>query len=290
MKIAFVGLGVMGYPMAGHLLRAGHEVVVYNRSPARAQQWCAEYSGSSAATPGQAALGAAYIMVCVGNDDDVRAVVYGEDGALAGMAKGAVLVDHTTCSALLAEELSQRCANDGLGFMDAPVSGGQAGAENGTLSIMVGAEAAVFEQAQPVLRAYGRTIVHLGPAGSGQRCKMANQICIAGLLQGLAEGINFAQASGLDVPTVVEVLGGGAAQSWQLDNRGISMAEGCFDFGFALDWMRKDLAICLQEAQRLGQPLPVTELVDGFYAQLQQQGLGGSDTSALIQRLVGNRS
>lgn len=285
MKIAFVGLGVMGYPMAGHLLRAGHQVVVYNRSPARAQQWCAEYGGISAATPGAAALGADYVMVCVGNDDDVRAVVYGDNGALAGMVAGAVLVDHTTCSALLAQELSQRCVSDGLGFMDAPVSGGQAGAESGLLSIMVGAETLVFEQAQPVLQAYGRTIVHLGPAGSGQRCKMVNQICIAGLLQGLAEGINFAVASGLDVPTVVEVLGGGAAQSWQLDNRGISMAEGHFDFGFALDWMRKDLAICLQEAQRLGQPLPVTEMVDGFYAQLQQQGMGRSDTSALISRI-----
>jgi 3-hydroxyisobutyrate dehydrogenase-like beta-hydroxyacid dehydrogenase len=284
-NVAFIGLGVMGYPMAGHLLRAGHQVVVYNRNPARAAQWQTEYGGGTAPTPRQAAMDANFAMLCVGNDDDVRAVVYGDDGVLAGMAAGSVLVDHTTTSAVLAQELAIAAAAVGVGFIDAPVSGGQAGAQNGTLSIMAGGDAEVFAQAQPVLASYGRSMTLLGPAGSGQRCKMVNQVCIAGLLQGLAEGISLAQAANLDIETVVEVLSGGAAQSWQLENRGESMAQGRFDFGFALDWMRKDLGICLEEADRLNLELPVARLVDGFYAQLQQAGMGRSDTSALIALL-----
>lgn len=285
MKTAFIGLGVMGYPMAGHLLRAGHSVTVYNRTVERAQRWQAEYSGEMASVPVAVGDGADYVMLCVGNDDDVRSVVYGPQGALAGMAPGSVLIDHTTTSAVLAGELAEACAEVGVSFMDAPVSGGQAGAGQGILSIMVGGEQADFDRALPVLQSYGKTITRLGPVGSGQHCKMVNQICIAGLLQGLAEGIRFAQAAGLDVATVVEVLRGGAGQSWQLENRALTMAEGHFDFGFALDWMRKDLGICLEEARHLGLELPVAGLVDGFYAELQARGLGREDTSALIKRL-----
>jgi 3-hydroxyisobutyrate dehydrogenase len=285
MNIAFIGLGAMGYPMAGHLLRAGHRVAVYNRSPARARQWSAEFGGEHYATPRQAVAAADLVMICVGNDEAVRSVLYGDSGALAGMTANALVVDHTTSSALLAEELAGRCAELGFAFMDAPVSGGELGAQNGALSIMVGAVPAVFARARPILACYARSVVHLGPPGAGQRCKMVNQICVAGLLQGLAEGINFAVSAGLDIATVVEVISSGAAQSWQLEHRGESMARGDFAAGFALDWMRKDLDICLREARRLGVELPVAALVDGYYAELQQRGMGRCDTSALIARL-----
>jgi 3-hydroxyisobutyrate dehydrogenase len=283
--VAFIGLGVMGYPMAGHLAAAGHRVRVYNRSAHRAERWCSEHLGTPASSPAQAAAGADFVMVCVGNDDDVRAVVYGEQGVLAGLSPGAVLIDHTTTSALLAEELAAVCGEGGCAFLDAPVSGGEAGAVAGILSIMVGGETEVFEAALPVMAAYGRRISRLGVAGFGQRAKMVNQVCIAGLLQGLAEGVRLAEATGLNVAEVVDVIKGGAAQSWQLENRAETMAEDRFDFGFAIDWMRKDLAICLQEAERCGLELPVTRLVDGYYGELQHRGLGRCDTSALIRRL-----
>lgn len=285
MRLAFLGLGVMGFPMAGHLQAAGHQVTVYNRTTAKAHAWVERYAGQAAATPREAAQQAEIVLVCVGNDNDVRSVVYGEQGALAGMRAGSVLIDHTTASAELARELAAAAHIQGVQFLDAPVSGGQAGAENAKLTIMVGGETAVFQQAEPVLRSYAKQCQCMGPVGSGQLCKMVNQILIAGLLQGLAEGIRFAQAAGLDVAQVVQVIGQGAAQSWQLDNRGVSMSEGRFNFGFALDWMRKDLAICLQQAQALGLELPVTALVDSYYAQLQAQGDGRLDTSALIKRL-----
>lgn len=285
MKLAFLGLGVMGFPMAGHLQTAGHEVTVYNRSPKRAEAWVAAHGGQSAPTPREAAEGAQIVLMCVGNDDDVRSVVYGNDGALAGMESDAILVDHTTASAELARELYAACAAKHIGFLDAPVSGGQAGAENGKLTIMVGGDEAVFDIARPVLMTYAKQCQRLGPAGSGQVCKMVNQILIAGLLQGLSEGINFARKAGLDVAQVVDVIRHGAAQSWQLENRGQTMAAGKFDFGFALDWMRKDLAICMKEAERLGAPLPITTIIDGYYAELQAQGDGRMDTSSLIKRL-----
>lgn len=285
MRLAFLGLGVMGFPMAGHLQAAGHQVTVYNRTATKAQAWVERYGGQAAATPREAAQQADMVLMCVGNDNDVRSVVYGEQGALAGMSAGSVLIDHTTASAELARELAAAAYTQGVAFLDAPVSGGQAGAENAKLTIMVGGETAVFQQAEPVLRSYAKQCQCMGPVGSGQLCKMVNQILIAGLLQGLAEGIRFAQAAGLDVAQVVQVIGQGAAQSWQLDNRGVSMSEGRFNFGFALDWMRKDLAMCLQQAQALGLELPVTRLVDSYYAQLQAQGDGRLDTSALIKRL-----
>lgn len=285
MRLAFLGLGVMGFPIAGHLQAAGHQVTVYNRTTAKAHAWVERYGGQAAATPREAAQQAEIVLVCVGNDNDVRSVVYGEQGAFAGMRAGSVLIDHTTASAELARELAAAAHIQGVQFLDAPVSGGQAGAENAKLTIMVGGETAVFQQAEPVLRSYAKQCQCMGPVGSGQLCKMVNQILIAGLLQGLAEGIRFAQAAGLDVAQVVQVIGQGAAQSWQLDNRGVSMSEGRFNFGFALDWMRKDLAICLQQAQALGLELPVTALVDSYYAQLQAQGDGRLDTSALIKRL-----
>jgi 3-hydroxyisobutyrate dehydrogenase len=289
MNTAFIGLGVMGYSMAGHLLHSvslsGYKLTVYNRNAERAGQWQRQFGGAVADTPRGAAAGADYVMLCVGNDDDVRDVVYGNNGVLAAMEPGAVLVDHTTTSATLAEELAARCAEQGVGFLDAPVSGGESGAHAGSLSIMVGGDEELFAGALPVLQSYGKNITLLGPAGSGQRCKMVNQICIAGMLQGLAEGINFASATGLDVEKVVSLLRAGAAQSWQLDNRALTMAKGEFDFGFALDWMRKDLAICLEQAKQLGVELPVAKLVDGYYGELQQRGLGRSDTSALIVRL-----
>ena len=284
MKVAFIGLGVMGYPMAGHLQRLGHEVCVYNRTTARAQSWVAEYDGSLALTPAEAAAAAEMVLLCVGNDEDVRAVVYGEQGVLAGMAAGSLLVDHTTTSALLVEELALRCAGQGVHFLDAPVSGGQAGAQKGTLSIMIGGEEADVEQARVVLGCYGQRITRVGPHGAGQRCKMVNQICIAGILQGLAEGFTLAKASGLDIQTVAGVLGGGAAQSWQLDNRATTMAAGEFDFGFAIEWMHKDLGFCLQEAERLGLTLPMTRDVDAQYQALMARGLGRCDTSVLIRQ------
>jgi 3-hydroxyisobutyrate dehydrogenase len=285
MKLAFLGLGVMGFPMAGHLQRAGHAVTVYNRSPEKAERWVGTYGGTRAATPREAAQGAQVVLMCVGNDDDVRSVVYGEHGALASMAQGSVLVDHTTASAQLARELAAACAKVGVGFVDAPVSGGQAGAENGKLGIMCGGSEADFKAAEPVLATYAKACVLMGPSGSGQLTKMVNQIAIAGLLQGLAEAIAFGQKAGLDIERVLSVISKGAAQSWQMENRGLTMAERRFDFGFAVDWMRKDLGICLAEARANGAQLPVTALVDQFYAAVQAAGGGRMDTSSLITRL-----
>lgn len=284
-KVAFLGLGVMGYPMAGHLARNGHEVCVYNRTAERAQRWVVEHGGRSAATPREAALGAEYVMSCVGNDDDLRAVVLGADGAFAGMAPGCVLVDHTTASATVARELAVLAAERELEFLDAPVSGGQAGAENGLLTVMVGGEPAVFARAEPVIQSYARMVRLMGHAGSGQLTKMVNQICIGGLLQGLSEALHFAQCAGLDGQAAMEVISKGAAQSWQLENRHASMLEGRFDFGFAVDWMRKDLGILLDEARSNGAQLPVTALVDQFYADVQAAGGGRWDTSSLFTRL-----
>ena len=285
MKLAFLGLGVMGFPMAGHLARAGHDVTVYTRSPAKAQQWVAAHGGKSAATPAAAVRGAEIAMMCVGNDDDVRAVAAGADGALSGMAAGAILVDHTTASAEVAREMYAAAQRAGLHFLDAPVSGGQAGAENGKLTIMVGGDAAVFARAEPVLATYARAVTLMGAAGAGQLTKMVNQICIAGLVEGLSEGIHFAMRAGLDAERVIDVISKGAAQSWQMENRGKTMIAGKFDFGFAVDWMRKDLSICLAEARRNGAVLPVTAVVDQFYAQLQARGGGRADTSSLIRLL-----
>jgi 3-hydroxyisobutyrate dehydrogenase-like beta-hydroxyacid dehydrogenase len=282
---AFIGLGVMGYPMAGHLARAGHRVRVYNRNPARAAAWAAEHAGTTAATPREAADGADFVLVCVGDDADVRAVVHGADGVLAGLSPGAVLVDHTTGSADLALELASATAAAGSGFLDAPVSGGQAGAQNGALTVMVGGEPEVFARAEPVLDCYARSVRLMGPAGCGQLTKMVNQICIAGVLQGLAEGLHFAEQSGLDPVAVVDVISKGAAQSWQMENRAATMARREFDFGFAVDWMRKDLGIVLRAARENGARLPLTALVDQFYGDVQRLGGGRWDTSSLIRRL-----
>jgi len=284
-KLAFLGLGVMGFPMAGHLARAGHTVVVYNRTPAKAAQWVEKYGGSSAPTPAAAARDASLVMMCVGNDDDVRAVALGSDGAVGAMKSGSVLVDHTTASAIVARELHAAAKARGVGFLDAPVSGGQAGAENGKLTIMVGGEADVFARAEGMLAHYARAVTLMGGPGSGQLTKMVNQICIAGLVQALSEGINFARKAGLDPERVLDVIGKGAAQSWQMDNRGKTMAADKFDFGFAVDWMRKDLSICTAEARANGAALPVTALVDQFYARIQAQGGGRWDTSSLIRLL-----
>ena len=285
-KVAFVGLGVMGYPMAGHLKSNGHDVTVYNRTAAKADKWASEHGGQAAATPREAAAGAAIVFVCVGNDDDVRSVIYGDDGVLAGLAQGAILVDHTTASADLARELDAAAREQGKRFLDAPVSGGQAGAENGALTVMVGGEAATFAEAKPVIDSYARSCVLIGGAGAGQLTKMVNQLCIAGLVQGLAEGLNLGQKAGLDMQKVIEVISKGAAQSWQMDNRAATMVEGKFDFGFAVDWMRKDLRICLEEARRSGARLPVGALVDQFYAHIQSRGGGRWDTSSLMQLLA----
>ncbi len=284
-KVAFLGMGVMGYPMAGHLARAGHHVTVYNRSAAKAQAWVAEYGGSSAATPREAAAGAQIVFACVGNDDDLRSVVLGADGAFAGMAKGALFVDHTTASAEVARELYATAKAAGLDFVDAPVSGGQAGAVNGLLTVMCGGEPAAFERARPVGMAFSRAFTLIGAPGAGQLAKMVNQICIAGLVQGLSEGVSFGIAAGLDMKLVLDVIGKGAAQSWQMDNRGKTMVDDKFDFGFAVDWMRKDLGLCLDEAKRNGAPLPATALVDQFYGDVQRMGGGRWDTSSLIRRL-----
>jgi 3-hydroxyisobutyrate dehydrogenase len=284
--LAFLGLGVMGYPMAGHLAKAGHKVTVYNRTAAKAKAWVGEYGGRTAATPAAAAKGAEIVFACVGNDDDLRSIVYGDKGAFAGMAKGAVFVDHTTASAEVAREIEAAGAKLGLGVLDAPVSGGQAGAVNGKLTIMVGGKPATFKKAEPTMATYARAVTLLGPAGAGQLCKMVNQICIAGVVQGLAEGLNFAVRSGLDAKKVVEVISKGAAQSWQMENRGNTMIDGKFDFGFAVDWMRKDLGICLAEAKRNGALLPMTALVDQFYAHVQKRGGGRWDTSSLIHLLA----
>ena len=284
-KVAFLGLGVMGYPMAGHLAAKGFEVTVYNRTPAKAEAWVAEHGGKSAATPREAAQGAAFVMSCVGNDDDLRAVCLGPDGAFAAMQAGAVFVDHTTVSSMVTEELAGVAASAGVGFVDAPISGGQAGAQNGVLSIMCGGEQAAYDAAHPVMAAYGRTIRRMGPSGAGQLTKMVNQICIAGLVQGLSEGLHFAEKAGLDIRDVVAVISQGAAGSWQMANRYETMADDHFDHGFAVDWMRKDLGICLATANRTGASLPVTALVDQFYKDVQALGGGRWDTSSLIKRL-----
>ncbi|HUZ71595.1 MAG TPA: NAD(P)-dependent oxidoreductase [Stellaceae bacterium] len=286
MKLAFLGLGVMGAPMAGHLATAGHEVTVYNRTAEKAEAWLKDHRGRRGATPAAAAEGAAIVFMCVGNDDDVRAVAMGRDGALAGMAAGAILVDHTTVSAELARELDAAASAKGAGFLDAPVSGGQAGAVNGRLTVMVGGAEAAFRIAEPVMRHYGQAVTLMGPAGSGQLTKMVNQILIAGLVQALSEGLNFAVRAGLDAGKAAEVIAKGAAQSWQLENRARTMIDGRFEFGFAIDWMRKDLAICLAEARRRNAPLPVTALVDQFYQRVQERGGGRWDTSALIHLLA----
>ena len=285
MKLAFLGLGVMGYPMAGHLQKAGHSVTVYNRNPEKSAKWVAMYGGMSAATPREAALGADIVMMCVGNDNDVRSVIYGEDGALAGLAAGAVLVDHTTASADVAREVYAEATKAGKHFIDAPVSGGQAGAENGKLTVMCGGDQAAFDRVKDVLALYAKAVTLMGASGAGQLTKMVNQICIAGLVQALSEGLAFAQKAGIDAKLVLEVISKGAAQSWQMENRGSTMVDGKFDFGFAVDWMRKDLGICLEEAKRNGARLPVTALVDQFYADVQQMGGARFDTSSLIRRL-----
>lgn len=285
MKVTFLGLGVMGFPMAGHLKRNGHDVTVYNRSAAKAAKWVETYGGTSASTPALAAKGAEIVFACVGNDDDLRSIVYGDNGAFAGMAKSALFVDHTTASAEVAREINDAARKAGLGFLDAPVSGGQAGAENGKLTVMVGGTQNDFDRAKPVIDSYARACVLLGEAGSGQLAKMVNQICIAGLVQALAEGMHFAQAAGLDGAKVVDVISKGAAQSWQMENRALTMLDGKFEFGFAVDWMRKDLGICLTEAKRNGAQLPVTALVDQFYARIQKRGGGRWDTSSLMQPL-----
>ena len=284
-KVAFLGLGVMGYPMAGHLAAKGHAVTVYNRTAAKAQDWVARHGGAAAETPAAAARGSAFVMACVGNDDDLRSVTLGPDGAFAGMEPGAVFVDHTTASAEVARELAAAAAEKGIAFLDAPVSGGQAGAENGVLTIMLGGDAEAYGSAGPVIDAYARSHRLLGPVGAGQLAKMVNQICIAGLVQGLAEGLAFAEAAGLDGEAVVDVIAKGAAGSWQMENRHKTMLADRFDFGFAVDWMRKDLGICLAEARRNGAALPVTALVDQFYADVQRMGGGRWDTSSLIRRL-----
>ena len=284
-KVAFLGLGVMGFPMAGHLALAGHDVTVYNRSPAKAQAWTGEFKRGSAPTPRQASTGRDLVFCCVGNDEDLRSVALGDDGALAGMKPGAVLIDHTTASANVARELYAEARKRGLQFVDAPVSGGQAGAQNGLLTVMCGGDAAAFEAARPVAMAFSRAFTLLGEAGAGQLAKMVNQIAIAGLVQGLSEAIVFGQKAGLDMVQVLDVIGKGAAQSWQMDNRGKTMIEGKFDFGFAVDWMRKDLGLCLDEAKRNGARLPVTALVDQFYADVQAMGGRRWDTSSLIKRL-----
>ncbi len=284
-RLAFLGLGVMGFPMAGHLAAQGHEVRVYNRTAATAERWCAQHKGSAFSTPREAAEGATAVFACVGNDDDVRAVTLGNDGAFAGMGADAIFVDHTTASAGLAQELDRLAEAHGLGFVDAPVSGGQAGAENGALTVMCGGLASHFELVRPLINVYARKVSLMGPAGAGQLTKMVNQICIAGVVQGLAEGLHFALRAGLDPDAVVDVISKGAAQSWQMENRAATMVEGKFDFGFAVDWMRKDLGICLDQARATGARLPLTALVDQFYADVQEMGGGRFDTSSLIARL-----
>ena len=284
-RVAFLGLGVMGYPMAGHLAKAGHTVTVYNRTAAKAAQWVAEHGHQRGATPQAAAEGAAIVFACVGNDDDLRSITLGEHGAFAGMAPGAVFVDHTTASAAIARELSAAASARGLHFIDAPVSGGNLGAVNGVLTVMCGGDAASFAAVRPVAMAFAKAVTLIGASGAGQLAKMVNQTAIAGLLQGLAEAISFGQRAGLDMPTVLDVIGKGAAQSWQMDQRGPTMLKGEFDFGFAVDWMRKDLGLVLDEARRNGARLPVTALVDQFYADIQAEGGNRLDTSSLVKRL-----
>ena len=284
-KVAFLGLGVMGAPMAGHLAAKGHEVTVYNRSPAKAEAWVAKHQGRAAATPALAATGAEFVMACVGNDNDLAKVCTGPDGAFSGMAKGAVFVDHTTVSAQITRKLGDEAASHGLHYVDAPVSGGQAGAENGQLSIMCGGDPADYARAEPVMTAYARICRLIGPQGAGQLAKMMNQICIAGLVQGLAEALRFGEKAGMDGKAVIEVIQGGAAGSWQMANRHATMLDGKFNYGFAVDWMRKDLGIVLQTADEIGAPVPVTALIDQFYKDVQAMGGGRWDTSSLIERL-----
>ncbi len=284
-KVAFLGLGVMGYPMAGHLVAAGHDVTVYNRTSAKADAWYKQYGGTVAATPADAASGAEFVFSCVGDDADIRSVTSGEQGAFSAMLPDAVFVDNTTASADVARELYAAAKDAGLHFIDAPVSGGQAGAENGKLTVMCGGDDAAFARAEPLMACYGARVTHMGAPGSGQLTKMVNQICIAGLVQGLSEALNFGKQAELDIEKVLGVISGGAAQSWQMENRGSTMARDEFDFGFAVDWMRKDLRICLAEAANNGAELPVTALVAQFYAALSYQGFGRNDTSALIRLL-----
>ena len=284
MKVAFIGLGVMGYPMAGHLQKAGHEVCVFNRSQEKAEKWQAEYSGTTAKTPALAAKNCDIVFCCVGNDDDLRQVVLGENGILAGMPKGSILVDHTTASAEVAVELAGIATSQEQYFLDAPVSGGQAGAENGVLTVMVGGDETVFNKAEPVMAAFARFSQLMGPVGSGQLAKMVNQICFVNTVQGLAEGLNFAQKAGLNVDKLLATIGKGAAGSWQMDNRGKTMCDREFDFGFAVDWVRKDLAIAFEEAEKLGADLTVTKQIDGYYKEVQESGGNRWDTSSLISR------
>ena len=288
MKVAFIGLGVMGYPMAGHVKAAGMEVCVFNRTPEKAKSWCEEFSGTSANTPAKAAEGCDIVLVCVGNDDDVRQVVMGEDGVLAGMKEGAILVDHTTASAALARELDEEARSQGKKFLDAPVSGGQAGAENGALTVMVGGDQLVYDAARPVINVYSKFNKLLGPAGNGQLAKAANQICIAGVVEGLAEAINFAIKAGLNGEALIETISKGAAGSWQMENRYQTMLNDEYEFGFAVDWMRKDLGIALEEAKRNGVDMPMVKMVDDFYAEVQSNGGGRLDTSSLLTRYTRN--
>jgi 3-hydroxyisobutyrate dehydrogenase len=288
-KVCFIGLGVMGYPMAGHLASEGHEVCVYNRTQAKAESWVERFAGEFAATAREAATGAEFVLSCVGNDEDLRSVLLGPDGAMAGMAAGSVLIDHTTASATVARELALLAAERELGFLDAPVSGGQAGAESGMLSIMAGGEPEFYQRALPVIECYAKMVSLMGPVGSGQLTKMVNQICIGGLLQGLAEALHFAQCAGLDAHAAMQVIRHGAAQSWQLEHRHASMLAGEYEHGFAVDWMRKDLAILLDEARNNGAQLPVTALVDQFYADVQNKGGGRWDTSSLLARLTATK-
>ena len=285
-NVAFIGLGVMGYPMAGHLQAAGYSVTVYNRNPTKRQKWVEEHHGNSAATPAEAARGASIVFACVGNDDDVRSIAYGDDGVFAGMQPGAIFVDHTTASATLARELEDAAKANSMGFLDAPVSGGQAGAENGVLTVMVGGAKNTFDAAKDAMDSYARAVTLMGEAGAGQLTKMVNQICIAGLVQGLSEGMNFALRAGLDADTVVDVISKGAAGSWQMEKRGRTMSRDEFEFGFAVDWMRKDLAICMDEANRNGARLPITALVDQLYAAVQAKGGGRWDPSSLMRNLT----
>lgn len=284
-KVAFIGLGVMGYPMAGHLQKAGYHVTVYNRTAKKAASWVMQYGGTRAKTPAAAAKGAKFVITCVGNDDDLRAVTMGPNGSLSGMSKGACLIDHTTASAEVARELAEAAGKKGIDFLDAPVSGGQAGAENGKLTIMVGGKTAVYKRAEKVIQTYARMMQLMGPVGAGQLTKMVNQICIAGLVEALAEGLHFAKAAGLDAKKVVDVISKGAAQSWQMDNRASTMIDNKFDFGFAVDWMRKDLGIVLAQARQIGASLPVTAVVDQLYGEVQKMGGARWDTSSLYARL-----
>ena len=284
-EVAFIGLGVMGYPMAGHLAKAGHSVTVYNRTAAKSEKWAQEFSGKAAATPAEAAKDCEFVFCCVGNDDDLRSVTTGPDGAFHTIKEGAVFIDNTTASAAIAQELGQAAAEKKFDFLDAPVSGGQAGAENGVLTVMVGGDEAVFLRAEPVIDSYARMIGYMGPAGNGQLAKMVNQICIAGLVQGLSEGIHFAQKSGLNVEAVIDVISKGAAQSWQMENRWQTMDNDEYEHGFAVDWMRKDLGICLETAEQHGASLPVTALVNQFYSEVQRMGGSRWDTSSLLARL-----